>query len=248
MSLELIRKGKQQLPPRVVLYGPEKLGKSTFAAGCPDPIFLPTEDGLGQIDCHSFPVATSYQEFLKYLGTVAKGDTGYRTVVIDTATGLQRLIHANVCRRFNVQSLEKADGGYGKGYKHALTEWAEVLNGLDYCRSQGVVVVVLAHSDVRKVQDPEVGGYDRYTLRLHQDAADLLVEWADAVLFGTRKIRVAKEDAGFNRTVGVAKPVGEDGGERVLRCTSGPAAVAGNRYGISGEIPMAWDEFASRIG
>lgn len=244
---DLIRKGKQEGPPKVVAYGQEGIGKSSFAAAAPKPIFLPTEDGLRRIDCESFPVAKSYKDFLGYLGFVVAGGHGYETVVIDTLDWLEKLIWANVCKRFNVQHVEKADGGYARGYKHALDEWKEVLEGLDICRDNGMCVVLLAHAKSEKFEDPETSAYDRYTLRLHKDADATIREWADAVLFATKRFRVSQEDMGFNRTRGVAKAVGADGGERILRCNSGPSAVAKNRYGIPGDIPLSWDAFAAQL-
>jgi len=245
--LDLIQRGRQRQPPRLVVYGPEGIGKSSFGAGSPNPIFLPLEDGLGEIDCARFPLARSYDEFLQYLGTVISGDHDFQTVVIDTLDWLEKLIWANVCRRFQVAHIEKADGGYARGYNHALTEWKEVLEGLDLCRARGMAVVLLAHAKVERFEDPETQAYDRYTLRLHKHADATIREWSDAVLFATQKFRVQTEDAGFNKTRGIAKAVGPDGGERVLRCTRSPACTAKNRYGITGEIPLSWDEFAKHL-
>ena len=59
-ELEKIHTGKK--PPRIMLYGTEGIGKSTFAAQAPSPIFLPTEDGLGEIDCASFPLCKKYTD------------------------------------------------------------------------------------------------------------------------------------------------------------------------------------------
>lgn len=244
---DLIRKGKQRRPPRVVVYGKQGEGKSTFGASAPRPIFLPTEDGLGEIDCESFPLADSYQQFVDYLGFAATGKHEYETVIVDTLDWLERLIWASVCKRFNVTHIEKADGGYARGYKHALTEWKEVLEGLTVCRDRGMAVILLAHAKVEKFEDPESQAYDRYTLRLHKDADGLVQEWADAVLFATRKFRVQTEDAGFNRTRGIAKAVGADGGERVLRCVGSPSCSAKNRFGITGEIPLSWESFAQHL-
>jgi hypothetical protein len=44
----------------------------------------------------------------------------YRAVVIDSLDWLERLIWDDVCARFGVKYLEKADGGYGKGYTYTL--------------------------------------------------------------------------------------------------------------------------------
>ena len=41
-----ITKGKIKKPYKVVVYGPEGIGKSTFASHFPDPLFIDTEGSL----------------------------------------------------------------------------------------------------------------------------------------------------------------------------------------------------------
>jgi hypothetical protein len=52
--LEKIHTGKKQQAPRLLIYGTEGSGKSTIASQASKPIFVLTEDGTDQIDCHSF--------------------------------------------------------------------------------------------------------------------------------------------------------------------------------------------------
>ena len=244
--LDTIQRGKVRKPPRVVVYGPEGIGKSSFGAGCPDALFLQTEDGLGEIDCDSFPLAGSYAEFVKQLGAVCSGDHEYKTLVVDTLDWLEKLIWADVCRGESKKSIEEIP--YGKGYKLALGQWKEVLAGFDYARNErGMAVVLLAHAKVERFEDPESQGYDRYTLRLHKEADATVREWSDAVLFATRRQRIEKVGSGFNERT-IAKPIGADGGERVLRTVGGPACTAKNRYGMVGEIPLSWAAFAEAAG
>ena len=243
--LDQIQTGRQRRPPRVVVYGPEGIGKSSFGAGCPDAVFLQTEDGLGELDCTRLPLATSYPQFVEQLGAVCSKDHQFKTLVVDTLDWLEKLIWADVCRKESKQSIEEIP--YGKGYKLALQQWKEVLAGLDYARNdRGMAVVLLAHAKIERFEDPESQGYDRYTLRLHKDADATVREWSDAVLFATRKQRVEKVGSGFNERT-IAKPIGADGGERVLRTVGGPACTAKNRFGIVGEIPLAWDSFAEHL-
>lgn len=242
MSLSTIRRGKQSRPPRVIVYGQEGIGKSTFGACAPSPVFLQTEDGLSQIDCDSFPLCDSYGVFLDQLGAVVQESHDYKTAVVDSADWLEKLIHTDVAREHNKASIEEI--GYAKGPQFALRQWKEVLDGLDACRARGMAIVVIAHAKVERFNDPERESYDRYSLRLHKDAAAMLSEWADAVLFATRRVRVEKEDKGFNRTRSIIKAIGADGGERILRCTGSPACVAKNRYDMPSEIPLLWDEAA----
>jgi len=239
--LETIHSGRRHSPPRLMLYGTEGIGKSTTAAGAPKPIFIPTEDGLDQIDCDSFPLARRYDEVVKALSALYSEEHDYQSVVVDSLDWLERLIWDEVCREYGVKSIEKADGGYAKGYTHALTQWREVLGGLDALRNdRGMAVILLAHTKVEKFEDPESVAYDRYSPRLHKHAAALVTEWCDAVLFATRKFRTESEDAGFNRTRSIAVPLGTDGGERILRCVGGPSCIAKNRFGLPAELPLSW--------
>ena len=46
---------RQPQPPRIMIYGSEGVGKSTFAASSPKPVFVQTEDGLSEIDTAKLP-------------------------------------------------------------------------------------------------------------------------------------------------------------------------------------------------
>ena len=245
MKMSDILTGKQVRPQRIVVYGSEGIGKTTFGASCPSPILLPTEDGAASVDCHKFPLIRSYGEFVAALGEVASQPHVFKTLVVDTADWLERLIWAETCRKEGQKNIEGF--GYGKGYVLVLDLWREVLAGLDYLRdTRGMTIVILAHAKIEKFNDPESDGYDRYSLKLNKHADALVREWSDAVLFACRKQRVERVGDGVMAKSKV-KPVGKDGGDRVLRCSSGPAAVAKNRFGISGEIPMTWDALASNF-
>jgi len=246
--LESIHRGKCPMPPRIVLYGIEGVGKSTFGARSPAPIFVQTEDGLGEIDCHAFPLARTLADVKANLAALYTEPHEYQTVVLDSLDWLERIIWDQVCSAFGVKSIEKADGGYGKGYTHALTYWREVIEGLDALRTdRGMVVVLIAHAKVEKFEDPESTAYDRYSPRLHKHACALVTEWADAVLFATRRFRTETEEAGFNRTRTIAAPVGAEGGERILRTVGGPACIAKNRYGLPAELPLSWNALVAAM-
>ena len=239
--LQQIHSGRRPSPPRLMIYGTEGIGKSTTAAGAPKPIFIPTEDGLDQIHCDSFPLATTLADVEAALGSLANEQHPYETVVLDSCDWLERLIWDVLCQQYGVTCIEKVDGGYARGYTHALTHWRRILDGLNTLRTRrGMCVIVLAHAKVEKFEDPEHAAYDRYSPRLHKHATALITEWADAVLFATRKIITQTEEGGFGRERTIAAGLGADGGERILRCVGSPACVAKNRYGLPGELPLSW--------
>jgi len=221
--------------------GIEGVGKSTCASQTPKPIFIQTEDGLGQIDCHKFPLARSYEDVDSALAELHTEKHSYQTVVIDSLDWLERIIWDRLCKAYGVASIEKVDGGYGKGYIHALTFWRKILDRLAALRDdRGMMVMLVAHAKVEKFEDPEAPTYDRYSPRLNKHASALVSEWCDAVLFATRKIITRTEEGSFNRSRTIAAGQGRDGGERILRCVGGPSCIAKNRYGLPAELPLAW--------
>jgi hypothetical protein len=224
-----------------MLYGSEGVGKSTLAAQTPAPIFIQTEDGLGQIDCHKFPLAQSFDDILAALGALYSEQHDYQTAVVDSLDWAERLIWDAVCHDYGAKSIEKVDGGYGKGYVYALSYWRQFLDGLIALHSQRQMMILLvAHAKVERFEDPESAAYDRYSPRLNKHAAALITEWSDAVLFATRKFRVEADAGTFNRERHVAHAIGKDGGERILRTVGGPSCVVKNRYSLPAELPLEW--------
>ncbi len=244
--LQKIERGRTSKPPRVLLYGVEGIGKSTFGAQAPKPIFIQTEDGLDEIECDKFPLAKTFDQVIDALTDLRTLDHEYESVVVDSLDWLERLIWDKLCSQYNVNSIEKVDGGYAKGYTHALSMWREFLDNLNALRNdRGMVIVLIAHSKVERFEDPESSPYDRYSPRLHKHAGALVSEWCDAVLFATRKMRTQSEESGFNRKRTTAHAIGRDGGERIIRSYGSPSCVAKNRYGISEELPLSWSEFVA---
>ena len=247
--LDNIQSGRDAKPPRIMIYGCEGVGKSTFGASAPNAIFIQTEDGLGEIDCRKFPLAQSLSDVMSTLTALRDEAHTFQTVIIDSLDWLERLIFDEVCREFGIRNIEKADGGYGRGYTHALTHWRKVVAILNELRDRrGMMTILVAHAKVERFEDPENAAYDRYTPRLHKHAASLLSEWVDAVLFANKKFRVTKENAGFSGERGIAAPIGADGGERILRTVGSPACIAKNRFGLPSEIPLSWDAFIEAYG
>ncbi len=153
--LNKIKTGKHPKPPRILEYGTEGIGKSTLASESPEPIFIPTEDGLGQIDCASFPLAKTFQDVIDALAALYSEPHDYQSVVIDSIEWLERLVWDATSERFGVKNIEKVDGGYSKGYTHCLNEWRQIIDGLDALRNErGMIVILIAHSKVEKFDDP----------------------------------------------------------------------------------------------
>lgn len=245
-QLAKIRTGKNSRPPRLVVYGMEGIGKSTFANGAPSPIFLPTEDGLGEIAVNAtFPVATTLPEFESNIAALAQESHDYQTAVVDTGDWLERLIHEALCEQYHVSNIVKVDGGFGRGYDHAVGHFRRIANGLDYLRNaRGMGIIILAHAGSEKVEDPENPTYDRWAPKIHKKAAHFLTEWADGCFFACRKILATKGEDGRTLAAGLGK---EHGGDRIMRTVGTPAVTAKNRFGLPAELPFTWQAFVENV-
>lgn len=238
ISLESIRRGGSERTPIVIVHGGPGIGKTTFASCAPNPVFIRTEDGLGNLDVAAFPVAESYEEVMEALAALYD-DHPYRTVVLDSTSALEPLIWARVAADAEKRSIE--DLGYGKGYVLALNYWQEVLTALRGLAARGIMPILIAHSDIVRFDSPETEPYDRYQIKLHKRAFQLLYEQCDVIGFANVPVIVRKSDADAKKGRGIAK------GERLLYLVEKPAFVAKNRYDMPESVPLIWDEFAAYL-
>lgn len=240
MSKYSVTTGVQAAPVKTVLYGPEGIGKSTFASHFPDPVFIDTEGGTKRLNVARLPQPTSWAMLLDEVAEVRKGNVPCGTLVLDTADWAERLCIQAVCARAKVNGIE--DFGYGKGYTYAKEEFAKLLDALEEVLNAGHNVVVLAHAAITKFEQPDaVGNYDRWSMKTSKQVAPLLREWCDMLLFANYKTVVEKAGSGPN-----AKNKAS-GGRRVLYTTHHPCWDAKNRFDLPEEVPFEYASIAACI-
>lgn len=236
-GLSCIRKGAVSRPRRLVLYGVPAVGKSTFAAGSEKPIFIPTEDGIDDLDVDSFPLSRSLADFRNAVVTLRNESHDYQTVVVDSLDWLERLVQADVAAKAGVDSIGDID--FGKGYVRALDTFEKILAALNGLRDKGMSVVLIAHSDVVRVDPPDVECYDKYEPALHKKVTALVKEWCDELFFACYRIHVVSEKSKFGKES--AKPVG---GDRIMRTVEQPYCSAKCRLkGVPEVLPLSWPAY-----
>ncbi|WP_337187560.1 ATP-binding protein [Phenylobacterium sp.] len=250
ISLSSIKRGVSETAPRVLIYGVPGIGKTTFCANAPEPIFIQTEDGLGVIDAPAFPLAQSYQDVLDALNVLIAENHGFGTLVVDSLDWLEPLIWKKVCERQKVGTIEDLD--YGKGYTMAVGYWREYIDGINYLRdAKQMMIIQTAHSAVKRFDNPETGPYDRYQIKLHinskgEGAGALVQEHSDCVLFANYKTNVTDEKLEFNKTK--KRAIGS--GARMLYTQEKPSYLAKNRYGLPESIALdgnTWSVLAQHV-
>jgi len=238
-------------PPRIILLGVEKIGKSSFAAASDRPFFIPVhgEEGIDDIPVAKLekPVS-SYNETVGWLEALYNQQHDFGTIVIDSTTTLEPLLHQQVCNDYNKDSIEKVLDGYGKGYLETLKYWRRLTDWIDVLRrDRNCASILIGHVTIKRIDDPIVGSYDSFIWSIHHKAATQLYAWADVILFANSKVILQSEDAGFGKKTKRGTDVT---GGRYLYTQKKPSHPGGGRgpFGrIPYEIPLDWNAFCQHV-
>ncbi len=251
IDLSTIIPSKDIKPPKVVIYGVGGIGKTTWAAAAPNPIFIFTEAGQGQLELAKFPGDTgtglckSFVTVLECCKALYEQDHNYGTVVLDGLDFTEALCWAYTCQQYGQPSIDTNGGefGFGRGYLLATENGRLLLDWLDRLRDEkNMAVVCIAHADAVKFHPPESEAYDRYEFRLHKRFRETVHDWADAVLFANYETYVVKDTEGTGKHA-KERARGSGMGQRKVYTEQRPAFVAKNRYSLPPELPLEWQAF-----
>ena len=246
ITLESIVKGKQEKPVRQVIYGLDGVGKSHYMCNSDGVIVLAVEDGVSEYDVPSIPL---YEKDTTFLDIVDAQRLIYsnhkklniKTVGVDSLDRLEEKIFAHVCKTNKVDSIEQM--GYGKGYVMALNHWQTFLSGLDSLRALGLDIILIAHSQIVKIDDPTTEAYDRHDLKLDKRVRGMVREWADFVSHVQFETHSYKAGEKFGQSVYKASTTGN----RIMHTVQQPAFEAKSRVSIPSPIALDWKTFKSEI-
>jgi len=241
ISLASLQTGVSASPPILCCFGDEGIGKSKFAANAPNPVFIFTENSLGNLDVPRWQ-AKSYEDVMEMTLSLLNEEHNFKTVVYDTLDWFEPMVWKYLTKQQPttekgkpISSIE--DYGFGKGYKFALDYWQDFLDLVDRLRiGKDMAVIFLAHSTLQKITPPDGDSYDSWTLKLQNSdktsAKDKITEYCDAVFFANWRVARAEEELGF----GNSRQRGVGNGERIVYTEKRPAWDAKNRYDLPAQI------------
>lgn len=233
---------------RIAIAGGEKVGKTTLVSSAPNSIFVPLEIGYGTVKIQKTPQLTSLVEVNQFLDECLywseRKQFPFKTIIFDSVTALERLIHIEVVKSDpsygktkNELSMETAHGGYGKAYVMANDWFNEFLSKCDklavYFNKN---IVFTCHTFASEVLDPSAGSYNKWDLLLHSPKnqktygkREMFTQWLDVVGFLHEPITVTSLN-------GTNVAISTSGGGRILGLSRTTSYVAGNRFNIQDAI------------
>lgn len=259
--LSTVTTGASQAGIRMVIGGLEKMGKTTLCAEAPGVLLVPLEVGFAGVRCAKTKMIQSWQETEEFMQETLyyaqRGQFPYKTIAFDSATAAERHIHEAVIKRDpsyreggkKTITMESAHGGYGKAYSLANAEFDDFLAQCDQLAFMGGInIIMTCHVFSSLVKDPTAGEYESWDLLLHSPKnqktygkRERITQWADVIGFLYEPVFIQGEGGKMQRAISQNKG-------RVMGVSRTPAYVAGNRFGMVGEIPMpqgaGWNTFA----
>lgn len=245
MKIRISEKKTLDIPARTLIHGEPGVGKTTFAAGAPDVVFICTEQGTNNLAVQRARLEdetalngerdpNTFEETCLVLDALIAGakQANIKNVAIDTIDSLEKQIHDHLCKMGNKRSI--ADFTYGKGFDLAVDAVRAVLSRLEKLQSVGVGIILLAHTKTENFNNPEGQDFNYYEVKVNKKIGGLLVEWCDNVLFA-RRGQYALEENGKVRGVG--------DGARFLHTQKAPTFVAKNRFDLPEKLPLSWSEY-----
>ena len=238
-----VHRGGAFRPPRTILYGAPKVGKSTFGSEAEYPVFVTTEDGVAGIAVDQTSPAKTWEEFMSNVKAVAVEKHAYKTLVIDTLNGAAQLAAQHVCRKlFRDDWGPKGFASFGQGWSATSEEMRALIDPLDACRERGMWVLMLAHTGLLAVKNPLEGDFTKYAPDVDRKIWARFHGWADVILRADYEYAVINSDGGKGKARG--------SNTRVLRCTGSAAEDAGTRVGytLPETLPLSWHAFVEALG
>lgn len=216
-----------------MLYGPEKVGKTSLAAYAPKPVFIQIAGETGLeilIDSGQLPPTphfpeeiSSWKQLLGAIKWIQTSEHDHKTLVIDALEGMNSLCFDYVRdTRFGGDELKFM--AFYKGYDISPNTWREVLGALDELRAtRKMTIMLIGHSEIGKMKNPGGEDWTTYKVGIHQNLWSVTARWADAIFF-----------MNFETIIDDGKATG--GKTRMIYTENDASYVAGNRYGLTEDI------------
>jgi len=211
----------------VLLYGQSKIGKSTWASGADNAIFLACEAGLNSLEVYQTPI-TNWSQLSVACGELATQQHDFKTIVIDTIDLSYKFCLEHVCKRHGIK--HPADLDYGKGWGLVNSEFERFLTKISHLP---MGLILISHSVEKEIMHKGIKR-NKIMPTLSGKAAEIVMGLVDLILYAEIEEDFSDPDA-----------VNEN---RIVRTKPGYNYEAGDRTGrLPDTLPLDFDCFVNAL-
>jgi hypothetical protein len=231
-------------PFRLTIYGDHGTGKTSLLEK--HGLYYNYENGMRFLKAKQINlVGKPYEatpETSKYIYKNAKELLKQHScLVIDSLDFLEKAIIDSVCKEKNVDSI--ADIKWGGGYQMVASKWREFLNSMEHLRQAGFNIVFICHSQIVKINNPNLEEYDMWNLKLQKNTAAYIAEWSDFLGMVSHDVFTVQQQKKF----GEMKYKPASSGRRVIKFGHNPSYASKARLPLPDEIDLSWEAFLSAV-
>jgi hypothetical protein len=248
-------------PPRIVLYGPSKIGISTFCSKIPDVYFLDVGRTIGHLSpngqrCSLYKGCESEDGVEEIVSKIKSREIYCKTLVIDNLYGLEKIIMNAV---FADEQEKKSPGiqyfddiPYGRGPGMVIEKFSNFLSTLDGLVSDGIGIVITAQEFIEQrnmahgpvtFSRPNMITKATKAQTISEEAYTVLTNWADCTLYASLENQVSGQFFASKNY----DTLNKDPQDRCIYTERRPSFEAGNRYGLPYKLPFEWEQLNEGI-
>lgn len=234
-----ILRGKVMNPLKLIIYGDNGVGKTTFCAGARNPILWDLEGNSGHIEgVDKKTDLFCLEDCEEYLSDLLNHNHDYKTLIIDSLDSLETLFAEKITRKHSASEL-----GFGKSkdiWAKYIKEFIEKLNKLQRVKKMNILIT--ANWKVKQVNNPMADGYDRHDLRINEAFRTGFCTWVQCILLAMKDVIIDNTNTG-----GFGKKKAKDIKRHVLYTSGSPVYYGKNVFNLPEKLPLEWEEFSNHV-
>ena len=169
-----------------LLYGPPKIGKTTFGSKMPGHLVLAFERGYNALPGVMAQDITSWGEFKQVVRELKKPEVKevYKSLIIDTADVASSLCQKYICNQLGIDNI--GDGGWSTNgwakYKEEFEDTFRTLSQLGYA------IVFISHDKEKTIKPQNNSEYQQIGSSMQTSALSIIENMSDIIGYAHTKI------------------------------------------------------------
>lgn len=169
-----------------LIYGPPKVGKSTFGARMPKPLLLAFERGYNAIPGVIAQDITSWGEMKQVMRELKKPEVqeNFKSIVVDTIDIAADFAQKYVCNQLGIENI--GDGGWTtNGWAKYKKEFEDIFRTL---AQLGYAIVFISHDKEKTIKPQNGTEYQQIGSSMQSSALSIIENMADIIGYAHPKV------------------------------------------------------------